>query len=882
MFSQMIKGLMVLVLLTACQGQTKEAMVQEGMALVKAGNPLGAVVLFNSALEKDPNYVEARYQLGLAYLKGGKLDRAEKELQKVRLQDPGNGEVILDMASLYLSMQKIDEAEEELRQYLDKQPKSSRSQEYLGRVTAVRGDLPAAEQLFKEAAELDAGNAEARLALAQLYLQLGWSDQAQAELASVIKAFPDRKAAYFMVASLEGRQGRKAQALEAYRQVTRIDGEDIAALYMTGMLSLDMGDAAEAQRIADHLRKRYPKHPSGSRLLGLIRYAAGDFENAALELRASLQGMPDLAGYYFLGLAEYRRGSFELALSQFQRALDIQPEHLQARLMVGMTLLRQERIDDSIHQVKQVLAVNDQIAMAHNVLGSAYLAKKEFDKAMPHLDRAIALDPSLADVHMKKGLFNLAQGDRQGAELELEKAVEAAPEALNTRFLLASLYLRQQNYRGAIETLQAGLDGTEEDALLYNYMAAAYLAQKQNEQGLESLNKAKQAKSDYLTPYFNLANFYLANQQRDKAMEEYRAILQIAPENVKALISLGSLQEIEGDAAAAKTSYQKARDTSAPEGFLALAGYLGRSRQGEEAAKVIEAAYQAHPEHPAILETRGKLLLGQKNTAEAVKMFQALDKVNPGAGLPLLAVAWLADGEQEKALALAKARIDEQPTSASGYLLQAAIHQRLGEVDKAEAALTQGLARAKDAPLLSLQLGSLYAGSGRVPKALETFAGLRKAQPDFVPAIFALGALYDQQGDKGKAVEFYKEVLAKAEDYTAALNNLAYLYADNYGSPEEALVLAVKAFRNEPGNPGILDTLGLALLKNGRHEEAVNVLNKAAEILPKVAAVRLHQGQALHGAGKQAAAREALQAAIALGPGPEAEQARKLLDEIKD
>lgn len=882
MFKQMITWMMVLAFAAACQGQSKEAMLEEGKALVQEGNPLGAVVLFNSALEKDPNYVEARYQLGLAYLKGGKLDKAEKELQKVRLQDPGNGEVILDMASLYLANQKIDEAEGELRQYLEKHPKSSRSQEFLGRVKAVRGDLPAAEELFKEAAALDADNAEVRLALAQLYLQLDWTDQARSELSGVIKAFPDRKAAYFMLAALEGRQGRKAEALEAYRQVTRIDGKDIAALYLTGMLSLDMGDAAEAQRIAEHLRKHYPKHPSGSRLLGMIHYAAGDFETAAIELRASLQGMPDLAGYYFLGLAEYRHGNYELALSQFQRALDIQPEHLQARLMVAMTLLRQERVDDCIAQVKQVLAKNDQIAMAHNILGSAYLAKKEFDQAMPHLDRAIALDPSLADAHMKKGLFNLAQGDRQGAEIELEKAVEAAPEALNNRFLLASLYLRQQNYREAIETLQAGLDGTEEDALLYNYMAAAYLAQKQNEQGLEALNKAKQAKPDYLTPYFNLANYYLSNQQREKALAEYQSILKIAPENVKALISLGTLQEIEGDAAAAKASYQKARDTNAPEGFLALAGYLGRSRQGDEAAKVVEAAYQAHSEHPAILETRGKLLLGQKNTAEAVKMFQTLDKVKPGAGLPLLAAAWLAGGEGDKALTLAQARIDEQPTSASGYLLLAAVHQRLGEADKAEATLSQGIGRAKNSPLLSLQLGSLYAATGQVAKAQETFAALRKAHPDFVPAIFALGALQDQQGDKGKAVELYKEVLAKAEDHTAALNNLAYLYADNYGSPEEALVLAVKAFRNEPGNPGILDTLGLALLKNQRYDEAVNVLNKAAELLPKVAAIRLHQGQALHGAGKTAEARAAFQAVIELGAGPETDRARKLLDEIAD
>ncbi|OEU74690.1 MAG: hypothetical protein BA874_08805 [Desulfuromonadales bacterium C00003068] len=876
-----LKLVMVLLLLVGCQEQSKEVLVQDGMEMVTQGNPLGAIVLFSSALDKDANYITARHQLGLAYHKSGKLEKAEREFQKVRLQSPDNGVVLLDIASLYLDMRKIDDAEVEIRQFLKKHSKNTRSQEYLGRILNVRGDLNGAELLFDEAIELDEKNIDARLALAQFHMKQGRSSDARVLLIKAAEDFPKIKDSYYMLAALEMHAGHNLEALRAYRQVVIIDASDVGALYMASILALNIGNSVDAQQGVDDMSKRFPGHPLTSRLMGMVAYTDGDFENATVKLRLSLREIPDLISYYFLGLAEYKLGHFELALNQFRNALDIHSGHHQSRLMIGLTFLRQKRLDDCIRQITQVLEQNDKIAMAHNVVGSAYLAKGEFDKAMSHIDRAIELDPGLADAHMKKGLFNLSNGNNADAEIELEMAVEAAPDSLNNRLLLASLNLRQQNYRNAIEILQQGLDGSEQDALLYNYMAAAYLAQKQVNEGIDALNKAKQIKPNYLTPYFNLVNYYLSNQQRDKAIEEYRNVLKISPENVKALISLAVLQEIDGDTPAAKAGYEAARNTTAPEGFLALAAYLSRCNQPDEAARVVKAAYQAHPKHPAILETHGKFLFKGHDYAHAVKIFKALDSARPGSGASLLAETWLASGDRDNAVAVSQKLIDERPEAIDGYMLKAAIYQRLGEVESAEAALKQGISSVKDAPILSLELGRLYTRSQNTSQALETFSALRNDYPEFVPGIFALGAYYDHQGDKRKAVDLYRESLAKAENYTAALNNLAYLYADNYGSPEEGLLLAIKAFRNEPGNPGILDTLGLALLKNQRYEEAVNVLNKAVVMLPKVAMIHLHHGQALLGAGQTDEACDALQQAADLGFGPEVDQAQQLLKDIQ-
>lgn len=75
-------ALMLCVALAGCKGHTSESLNAEGEALFKQGNYNGAIVHYKNALEKDPNFVVARYNLGLAYIETGKMEQAEREFQK--------------------------------------------------------------------------------------------------------------------------------------------------------------------------------------------------------------------------------------------------------------------------------------------------------------------------------------------------------------------------------------------------------------------------------------------------------------------------------------------------------------------------------------------------------------------------------------------------------------------------------------------------------------------------------------------------------------------------------------------------------------------------------------------------------------------------------
>jgi Flp pilus assembly protein TadD len=134
-------------------------------------------------------------------------------------------------------------------------------------------------------------------------------------------------------------------------------------------------------------------------------------------------------------------------------------------------------------------------------------------------------------------------------------------------------------------------------------------------------------------------------------------------------------------------------------------------------------------------------------------------------------------------------------------------------------------------------------------------------------------------GKKKDAVVKYRAALDKAGEHVPTLNNLACLYADGYGDRGQALRLALTAFRLEPGNPAVLDTLGYALLKNGRAKEARKMLEKAVSLLPANPTVSYHLALAEYAAGDERQAVARMQKTLKMGVFPESSQASSLVAE---
>ena len=239
-------------------------------------------------------------------------------------------------------------------------------------------------------------------------------------------------------------------------------------------------------------------------------------------------------------------------------------------------------------------------------------------------------------------------------------------------------------------------------------------------------------------------------------------------------------------------------------------------------------------------------------------------------------------GDSKRAVETAEDIISIKPGSAYGYRVLATVYESQNRLDDAADVLKKGLQTEEENTETALMLGDLYAKKSDYPLAARTFDGILKKSPGNIQALFALGVLDQQMNKKKDAVKMYREVLAKSETYVPALNNLSYLYSEGYGDRKAALDMAIMAFRISPNNAGVMDTLGYALLNNGRGADALKALKSASTLMPENASVLYHLALAYKDTGNKPLAIENLHAALKNRDFPEAKEASRLLSQLNN
>ncbi len=868
---------MLLLFVVSCGGQTKEEMVKEGDSLLASGNVRGSIVLYRNALEKDANYLNARIGLADAYNKSGQYDRAEKEYQKVILQDSSRAQTHLDLASVYINQNLGEKALLELDSYHSASAETVESLILYGRAYAINKDLPNAETSLLKALSKNPQSDEAYFWLAHVYLAMGQVGNAEAQLRKAISQESPEPQAYYLLSTVLAKRGEAAAALDVYRQLINKDPKQLEAYYMSAVLQMDLGQMEAASRTLANMETHFADRPETARLKGMLLYRQGKFAEANIALESSIKNQPHILAYLFSGLCYYQSEQYELALNQFQKTLDINPEFQRGRILIATTLLKQKRIDDAIVEIQKVLRSEPDNAYAHNILGSAYLAKGDYDKGMAELENASELDPNLADAHFKRGLFHLAKGEGAAGEADLIKAVEAAPEVLNSRLMLVTHYMRQKNYSDAIKTLQDGMTGEKTDALLNNYLAAAYFAQKKNKAAIEALLKARKLDPAYLTPAFNLASYYASQSKYADALAQYDSILSIDANNIRALLGKIAVFNLQGDQSQVPATYAAIENTKQEQGYYIFARYLLKDSKVDDAIATVEKGLQGYPDSVALLELQGGLALSKKDLDKAQLTFEKLATVDPEKGYSSLVRLYLMKKQPEQADKLIQELLQQHSDRDYPYLLSSGLLISQRKLADAQTVVKQGQSRVADTLRLDMQLARILEADGNRAQAGQLYQRIVQKAPRFAPAHVALGYIKEQSGDKSAALDLYRKAVSLDQRNVSGLNNLAYLLADNFGEVKEGLDFALKAYRLEPSDPRIMDTLGYLLILNDKHADAVKLLAKAHEMLSDIPTVALHYGQALMGSGSKAEAKPILEAVIEKGTAQEKKLAQALL-----
>jgi tetratricopeptide (TPR) repeat protein len=135
-------------------------------------------------------------------------------------------------------------------------------------------------------------------------------------------------------------------------------------------------------------------------------------------------------------------------------------------------------------------------------------------------------------------------------------------------------------------------------------------------------------------------------------------------------------------------------------------------------------------------------------------------------------------------------------------------------------------------------------------------------------------------GDEAGAVAALQKLLQVQPEHAASANELAFLLARRGESLDLALLLAERAARLAP-SPEVSDTVGFVRWRRGETEAARRAFEAALAERPDYATARYHLALLQQAGGDAPAARASLERALSGGPFPEAEEARRLLAQLR-
>jgi tetratricopeptide (TPR) repeat protein len=81
------------------------------------------------------------------------------------------------------------------------------------------------------------------------------------------------------------------------------------------------------------------------------------------------------------GNALFQKGQVDDAIAQYQKAVEINPNYVQAHYNLGLALFQKGQLDEAVAEFQKAVEINPNDADAHSNLGNALFQKGELDEA---------------------------------------------------------------------------------------------------------------------------------------------------------------------------------------------------------------------------------------------------------------------------------------------------------------------------------------------------------------------------------------------------------------------------------------------------------------------------------------------------------------------
>lgn len=844
-----------LIILSACQEKSAEEHYQQAQQYYQNKEIKAAGIALKSALQQDPMYTDARYLLGKIYLDLENYPAAEKELKLAKKFGERDPQLLPLLAKAlranasYVELSNLQTQGYQLLPSHTAQVRFYRLQSWM--------ELNKKQRVLDELELIQvqpAGEFYDRLSLIYADLLGQRFLQAKGDLHALLDEQPRNGDVLAMLARTYQIMQMDEEAITAFAQLIAVEPSNLGARFQYVSLLVDNEKFSLAQSELSTLLAIAPNNPELNELLSITLAALSDFSGSLAAAEVSIangnaQGVVRLVA----GFSAFRLSQYPQAVEHLQSiAAALPTDHPALRWLAASQLAigEAEAAEQTFARVANPQAEDVRlVAQLSSSLMSAGLVEKGL--AAWQTTEQLAVDQT--DM-IQLGALELSLGRVSGL-LKLEQALATDSNDQQVQFALAQGYWMAQQDEQLREHLDRWQAANKLTPWPDYFRSQLALRAGQVDKAVTLLAAAYAHAEPPLRIMLAYVQALASNQQNEQAWTIAQAVINAYPESLVALQSYYQLAVINQQVAEAQAFLQSQltqRNMAAhllqaeleiragqPNMALTLLANIPQSMQISDEYRRLQGVALTQANKHLLAKAHyaewlrlqpGKLapLMGLLNALVNLEEYQLaltqLDRFRGNENIAIVQLArffiLIADQQWQPARTLFATFPSEVQNSVGvasqlskllivekDYLLAAekalqAYRYRPNVNDLRWHTIALELAGRKDDALAFLEAENNTNGTNAIVKIMLA-ERLLSSQPD-------------------KAIKLYQQVIELVPNNVIALNNLAYLYAQQ-NQLAQGEQFARQAYQLAPNTAAIADTLADILNKEGKHHEAVEL-----------------------------------------------------------
>lgn len=453
-----------------------------GVLYFQLGKADEAARLFKLALSREPENFTALLGLGTILLESEQPEQAAGVLKTACKLNPGNFQAGYEYALALREMNRPKEAREVLSKMT-----TPALPEFATKYYALSGSMEedlqnwsAAARDYSRAYHFDPGKIE---------IYFSWVRTAvKSRDSSNIRALPSPPTGlsgqqHLSLGTLFASAGSYKQAIPEFRAALQADRGNDAAAYNLALSWQQLGNSKEAIGVIQTALQHKPSAELYN-LLGSVEEEAGDYVQAARDLRRAVDLNPASEEYYFdLGIEYLSHYAFRPALDTFEVADGKFPGSLREKVGLGYAHYGLHQYPEAEKAFLDAIEINPSApasVAAWNTLTSV-LTPEGYQRISGRLRQLAEEHPASAEALYYCGVSIFQSGEGMGkpaalasAEEYLKRAISLKPDYAPTHLELGKLYAARSDVRDAISQLLEAIRIDPKSALSHYQLGQAY------------------------------------------------------------------------------------------------------------------------------------------------------------------------------------------------------------------------------------------------------------------------------------------------------------------------------------------------------------------------------------------------------------------------